>query len=434
MGYIGRKTGVLLKMKQKEKKEEGFVQEKTKMKPINKKKLLQKMLVSVCLAVVFGVVASVSFVFVTPWIQTLHTTKPTSKIDLDGNQQKDSTVNLPGITDISQNPTSGIKIEDLQRLSYNLFTIGGNSNGGIVTVRGTGESSVKDEQSSFDMDDTSGIIIAKSETEILILAQHGTVRSGGSYHVLFSSGENVSASVKGYDSKTNIAILSVPLKEVSSNTQKSIRVIELGNTKAIARGKYAIAVGNPLGDNYSVQVGIIEATNFSVSYVDGVISLLSTNLLAKTKSGGFLIDDESRLIGIITHDADNAKEANTIQAMAISDVTPILNRMVNSQKIPYIGVRISTITERIAKENDMPEGVYVESVILDSPAMSTAIQKGDIIQEVGKNPVKTARQFHEIMSSYEAGSTISVSLKRYSSTGYKTVLCYVTLGTLSETK
>lgn len=433
MRYIGRKTGVLWKMEQKEHREEGFVQEKTKMKPINKKKLLQRALVSAVLAVVFGVIASGTFVFVTPWIQSMRDSKPANRIDLTGDDQKDGSVNIPSISDLSKNPATGVKLEDMQRLSYNLFTIGGNSNGGIVTVRGTGESAVKDEQSSFESDDTSGIIIAKTETEILILAQHGTVRSGGSYRVIFSSGETIAAKVKGYDSKTNIAILSVPLKEIGTNTQKSILVVDLGNTKAIARGRYVIAVGNPLGDNYSVQVGIIEATNFSVSYVDGVISLLSTNLLAKSKSGGFLIDDAGKLLGVITHDGDNAKEANKIQAMAISDLAPILDRIVNSQKIPYMGIRISTVTERIAKENDMPEGVYVESVILDSPAMATAIQKGDIIQEVGKNPVKTARQFHETISSYDAGSTVSISLKRYSSTGYKTVLCYVTLGTLSET-
>ena len=433
MGYIGRKTGVLLKMEQKENREDGFVQEKIKMKPLNKKKLLQKLLVSACMAVVFGVVASCTFVFITPWIQTIRNSKPESRIDLTKDDQNDSTVAIPNISDLSKNPTTGVKLEDMQRLSYNLFTIGGNVNGGIVTIRGTGESAVKDEQSSFESDDTSGIIIAKSETEILILAQHGTVRYGGSYRVIFSSGEAVSSTVKGYDSKTSIAILSVHLKEIGTNTLKSILVVDLGSTKAIARGKYAIAVGNPLGDNYSVQVGIIEATNFNASYVDGVISLLSTNLLARAKSGGFLIDDEGKLLGIITHDGDNAKEANKIQAMAISDLAPILDRMVNMQKIPYMGVRISTVTEKIAKENDMPEGVYVESVILDSPAMATAIQKGDIIQEVGKNPVKTARQFHETISSYDAGSTISISLKRYSSTGYKTVLCYVTLGSLSET-
>lgn len=421
-------------MEQKEKKEDGFIYEKTKIKPINKKKMMQKMMVSSIAAIVFGLIASCIFVFVTPWMQSLRNSKSNTRIDLNDNQRSDSSIKSSTNIDPSALLSAGFKIEDLQRVSYNLFSVGGNANGGLVTIKGTGESAIKEEPSSFETDDTSGIIIAKSDKEILILAQHNTVRQGGTYRVIFSNGESADASVKGFDSKTNLGVLSVPLKALEANTQKTAKVIELGNTKAITRGRCAIAVGNPLGDNYSVKVGIIEATNFNVSYVDGVISLLSTNLLANSKAGGFLLDDNGKLIGIITHDADNAKEANLIQAMGVSDIAATLGRLANGQKIPYMGIRISTVTSRIAKENDMPEGVYVESVILDSPAMSTAIQKGDIIQEVGKNLVKNAGQFQEIISSYEAGSSLSISLKRYSSTGYKTVLCYVTLNTLTETK
>lgn len=423
-------------MDKKDNLDNQFIVETRKIKPINKRKWRQKLLVTASAALLFGVIASAVFVLFTPLLKGWIETEEVREVDLGPIADKPDTniggAILPELPGVTSSP--GMKMEDLQKINYQLYSVGTEANKSIVTIRGTRESTVKEEPSSFDADETCGIIISITEKEIFILAQQSTVKIGGEYRVLFQTGDATPCVIKGYDSKTGLAVLSVMISQTTTGVQKSIASVQMGSSKAISMGKYIIAVGSPLGNVSSVQVGTINSTSFVSSYVDGVFTLLSTNLVSKSKGSGFLLDEQGRLIGIITHDGDIVKEVNLIQALAISDVTANLERLANGKNVPYFGVRVSTVTERIAKENDLPEGVYVESVILDSPAMATAIQKGDIIQEVGKNSVKSAKQFQQVLSTYEIGSTLSISLKRYSSTGYKTVLCYVTLASLMELK
>lgn len=423
-------------MEKKENFDDQFIVETRKIKPINKRKWAQKLLVTASAALLFGVIASTIFVLFTPLLKSWTKTEAIKEIDLapitDKAEVNNGDVTIPGVP--GANTSQELQIEDLQKIEYHLYSIGADANKNIVTIRGTGESTIKEEPSSFDADETCGIIISITEKEILILAQQNTVKVGGQYRVYFQLGDAVPCEVKGYDSKTGLAVVSVLISQTTNGIQKSIAAVQMGTSKAISRGKYVIAVGNPLGNMSSVQVGIINSTSFVSSYVDGVITLLSTNLISQSKGSGFFLDEDGRLIGIITHDGDEAKETNFIKALGISDVTTNLERLANGKNIPYFGIRVSTVTEKIARENELPEGVYVESVILDSPAMATAIQKGDIIQEVGKNSVKTAKQLQQVLSNYEIGANLSISLKRFSPTGYKTVLCYVTLTSLMELK
>lgn len=423
-------------MVKKDNLEDQFMVETRKIKPINKRKWAQKLLVTASAALLFGVIASVVLVLFTPILKNWIKTEETRGVELDPVADRPDNnlggVTVPGV--IGETISSGVKIEDLQKINYHLYSIGTLANKSIVTIRGTGESATKEEPSSFDADETCGIIISITDKEILILAQQSTVKVGGEYRVLFQIGDATPCVIKGYDSKTGLAVVSVMISQTTNGVQKSITAAQMGSSKAISMGKYVIAVGNPLGNISSVEVGMVNSTSFVSSYVDGVVALLSTNMVSKSKGSGFLLDEQGRLIGIITHDGDETKETNLIQALGISDVTANLERLANGKNVPYLGIKVSTVTERIAKENELPEGVYVESVILDSPAMATAIQKGDIIQEVGKNSVKSAKQLQQVLSTYEIGSTLSISLKRYSPTGYKTVLCYVTLTSLMELK
>lgn len=411
-----------------------IIKERIKTKPINKRRLLQRILVTAIVAVSFGIISSVVIVLAVPAIsEQVYPTKE-KKIEIDTPEESinftssflnpsDGTGTLPSIGDISTN--------DMQKFYYDLFNVGIEARSSLVQISGGKKRGTFVDSDTFDIIPISGIIISKDDNEVTVLCEQNILWEGIDAKVTFNDGTKVSAVVQGFDEKTGLSVLRIRTSIIPQETRAGIEAVKFGTSRALSLGKIVVAVGTPLEKADSVLVGHVTLSTEVVAYVDGQCDVLETNMVAKDEGGGFFLDADGNLIGIITHDNDVDGETHTLAAIGISDITLLVEKLANGEDIPYIGIRAQTIDKEIANQKNLPQGVYVTSVVSDSPAMKAGIQKGDVIIKFGKTELTSARQFMQILETYKPGDAVSFNVKRYSSTGYKSADSYVTIATKS---
>ena len=118
----------------------------------------------------------------------------------------------------------------------------------------------------------------------------------------------------------------------------------------------------------------------------------------------------------------------TVTAYGISDLKSMIECLSNGETVPYLGITGVSVTEEIASEQGMPQGVYVQKVDADSPAMAAGIQSGDVITEVDKAKVTTLSAYHAALMKRKTGDSIRVKGMRKGTDGYVDVQYNVTVG------
>ena len=111
----------------------------------------------------------------------------------------------------------------------------------------------------------SGIIVAKSDTELLIATNNHVVEGASDLKVTFVDNKDVSAAVKGTDSATDLAIVAVQLSDIPADTMSQIKVATMGDSDQIKVGQQVVAIGNALGYGQSVTVGYVSALDREIT-------------------------------------------------------------------------------------------------------------------------------------------------------------------------
>lgn len=116
--------------------------------------------------------------------------------------------------------------------------------------------------------------------------------------------------------------------------------------------------------------GNITSSAYSISTIDANYDIFTTDIVGSKNGSGALINLNGEVIGIVTQGYSSEGDQNTLTAISISKLKPLIEMLSNNKDIPYIGLEITTVTNTIAKENDIPKGVYIKDVKMDSPAMA----------------------------------------------------------------
>ena len=206
---------------------------------------------------------------------------------------------------------------------------GREANKSIVTVTG-----VKSDTDWFNnpyesRGQSSGIIVAENGRELLILTERKAITDVQEIYVTFVNDTTVEAAMKMYDGNTGIAILSVPLTGIEESTRSAISTAVLGNSITMAQGTIVIAVGSPLGTNYSVLAGNITSTNNSISTLDSNYTVFTTNIVGSSSGSGALINVDGEVVGLVMQDYSNAEDENTLTAISISELKTIIEMLSN---------------------------------------------------------------------------------------------------------
>ena len=422
-----------------------FIREQTKAKPLNKKKLIHRLgTAALCgivfaLAVVIVILAFSSLIVKVygdklsgqnnpPELLSNNVTEESSSTEASSTTTPEPVVpeNTPEVTIIEKDWT----LDDYQTLQSQLYTIGGQANISIVTIT----SVVTDTDwfnSSYETEGTeSGVIIAETNTQIQILTQRKRISNASKIYVTFIDDKIAEAELLKYDGNTGIAILSVDKDQLEKSTMASIGVAVMGTSSTVLRGTITIALGSPLGTSYSILTGNITSTTNQITTTDGNYSVFTTDIVGSKNDSGILINTSGEIIGFIMQDYSTSQAENTLTAAHISELKPVIEMLLSEEDIPYLGLQVSTVTEKIAKANDLPTGVYVKSVLMDSPAMAAGIQSGDVIVAIDGEQISTEDAYQRKILSLQPGESYKIELKRQGAQGYRDVSCEVTAGIL----
>ena len=285
----------------------------------------------------------------------------------------------------------------------------------------------------------SGIIIGMSEDTLLVVTNYHVVEGAKEVAVGFIDSEYVTATVKGYDSDADLAVLSISLEDMEQSTIDSIKVAVLGDSEELLVGEQAIAIGNAMGYGQSVTVGYVSALNREVQLTDKTMTLLQTDAAINPgNSGGALLNSKGEVIGINTVKYSDTSVEGMGYAIPISTATPIINDLMNQEVIEekdkaFLGVGGDSVTEEYNERFGMPIGAYVSKVSDNSPAEKAGIYAGDIITKIGDYDIESWEDLQNAIEQYKGGESAVIIVQRSDSRGkYKEKELEVTFGYRSE--
>jgi serine protease Do len=422
-------------------KEFSFIKEKIKDKPLNKKRIVLKSLMCILMAVVFGAIASFTFVLTMPYFEDkLQKEEEPGKVSIPKDEttiQETESANAQVTeeavpTEIVEPPVVvpefEIELDDLKALYMKLSNVSKDAAKCLVTVTGVTSDVDWFNDTLENKGQASGIIVANNGQELIMLTNYGIISDAEKITVTFVDGSTVEASAGKYDVNTQLAIVSVPLDRIAEATMNSITVAKLGNSYASRKGDVVISIGSPLGYSDSVTYGMLTSTSKTVTTIDANYRILTTDAVGSVSASGALLNLDGEVIGYIAPTYSPDRSLGVIIALAISDLKADIEKLSCNEDVVYFGIKGSDVTTEIAKQKSIPTGVYVVETVLDSPAMNAGIQNGDIITMLGDKEIKTAKDLQSELAKYQANQVVPVVVKRQGIDEYKDINFVVTLG------
>lgn len=284
----------------------------------------------------------------------------------------------------------------------------------------------------------SGIIVGKTDDELLIVSNNHVVESADTLTVTFIDGSEAQAQVKGLDSDMDLAVIAVSLNDLSDDTKNAITVATLGSSDDLKLGEPVIAIGNALGYGQSVTNGIVSALNREITLENGSTgTFIQTNAAINPgNSGGALLNMNGEVIGINSNKIGGTAVEGMGYAIPITSASPIIADLMERQtrnkvaedEVGYIGISLQEVTSQISQMYNMPEGIYVVSVEEGSAAANAGIMKGDIITKFDGSSISSYSDLQKTLQYYAAGDSVTVTVQRPQNGEYVSVELNLTLG------
>ena len=285
----------------------------------------------------------------------------------------------------------------------------------------------------------SGIIVGKTDTELLVVTNNHVIADTDSLEVEFNDGTKAAASVKGGDSDNDVAVVAIKLSDLSEDTLSKISIANIGNSDDLKVGQGVVAIGNALGYGQSVTVGYVSALNREVKTEGGTSrNLLQTDAAINPgNSGGALLNMQGEVIGINSakySDTDVEGMGYAIPITAVKELIAELSSketrtVVAAENQGYLGIQGKDIDEEMAKAYDMPQGIYVYKVVEGGAAASSDLKAKDIITKFDGQSVRSMESLKNMLTYYESGKTVDLTVQRLDESGnYVEKTVTITLG------
>lgn len=267
----------------------------------------------------------------------------------------------------------------------------------------------------------SGIIVAQSDTELLIATNNHVVSGATDLEVTFVDDNSVAAAIKGTDSATDLAIIAVQLSDIPADTMNKIQVASLGDSDQLKVGQQVVAIGNALGYGQSVTVGYISAKDRKITDENGVehTYLQTDAAINPGNSGGALLDLNGNVIGINAAKTASTEVEGMGFAIPISDARDILDNLMTKQtRIAvdkdaqgYLGIRVTNIDAATSQAYGMPIGVYVYQIMDGGAAANSDLKEKDIITKFDGQSITTMEELTDMLTYYESGSQVTLTVQ-----------------------
>ena len=293
----------------------------------------------------------------------------------------------------------------------------------------------------------SGIIVGKNDDELLIATNYHVVEGADTLSVAFTDGNAVEASVKGFDEERDLAVVSVSLDDVEDDPMDAISIANIGSSDDLKVGEQVVAIGNALGYGQSVTTGIVSAknrrmdsdnntvTDGSDDSSDGVNLIQTDAAINPGNSGGALLNMEGEVVGINSAKLASTEVEGMGYAIAISDVTDILQNLMNEtsrdklddSEHGVLGIEGSSVSSEAVQMYGIPAGVFVKKVTEGGAADKAGLKANSVITEFNGKAVSSTDQLIEYLSYYEPDEEVELTVQVPHGTSYKEETVKVTL-------
>lgn len=398
-----------------------FLQETIKDENGGHKKLRNIIFKYAGLGLIFGFAACIGFCALKPWAEEKFSSNP-QKITIPEEEEKETEDEGE---EESQTPQT-LTIEDYREMNRALINIGNTVNRSMVEITAKGSSKESGEDSGESK--AAGVLFEDNGTELLILGSSKVLGGGANITVKLVDGKTYPASLKKRDENLGIAVFAIAKSAVPESAWNQIQIATLGSSSSMLKGETVLAMGSPFGYYGGMGVGIVASTGNKVMKYDGEYDLLCTDISASKSGTGILADIDGQIVGIIDQTLLDEEEQGQIIAYGISDLKKAVEFLSNNKSVPYIGILSVTVTEELAESKGMPQGIYVQEVAADSPAMKAGIQSGDVITSIGKTSISTLSGYTNALMDLESGKEVKVEGKRQGNGGYVDIDFTVSIG------
>lgn len=288
----------------------------------------------------------------------------------------------------------------------------------------------------------SGIIVGKNDESLLIATNYHVIQGADTVSVTCIDGEVYEAIVNGYDADKDLAVVSVALSDISKDTMEQIEVATVGSSDDLRVGEQVVAIGNALGYGQSVTTGIVSAKNRKLDdsgqadeNSDGVNLIQTDAAINPGNSGGALLNMEGEVVGINSAKLASTEVEGMGYAIAISDVTDILQNLMNEtsrdklddSEHGVLGIKGSSVSSEAVQMYGIPAGVFVKEVTEGGAADKAGLKANSVITEFNGKTVSSINQLIEYLSYYEPDEEVELTVQVPHGTSYKEETVKVTL-------
>ncbi len=254
----------------------------------------------------------------------------------------------------------------------------------------------------------SGIILRQDG---YIVTNNHVIDGAAEITVTTIAGQSIEATVVGKDSRTDLAVLKI-------KSDSPLPFAELGDSSQIRVGEMALAIGNPLRDELAgtLTVGYISAINRSMLIDGKQMTMIQTDAAINPgNSGGALLNMKGQVIGINTAKSTGYDVEGLGFAIPANEARPIIESIIKHGYVTgrvVIGVQGQSVTEAIAKANNLPVGVYIKGIVAGSAAEKAGLRTGDVILACDNQKVTTIDEINKIRDTHKVGDAMSIRVDR----------------------
>lgn len=257
----------------------------------------------------------------------------------------------------------------------------------------------QDDPSDETVEQGSGSGIILSDDGYIVTNQH-VIDGASEVSVILNTGEEFDAKIIGQDTKTDLAVLKI-------DSDKQLTVATLGDSNAVEVGELAVAIGNPMGQEFagSVTAGIISAVNRTMTIDNRTYNLLQTDAAINSgNSGGALINQYGEVIGINSIKLSSTGVEGMNFAIAISEAKPIIDNLKENGYVirPYVGIGLS----------ETRYGLFISQVDKNSGAEKAGLKEGDMILAIEGQEVSSTEEINKIRDTKKPGDTLKFKVSR----------------------
>ena len=283
----------------------------------------------------------------------------------------------------------------------------------------------------------SGIIVGKSDTELLIVTNYHVVEDASELTVQFINDVSVDASVKGVSERKDIAVISIKLTDIDTDTLNTIKIATMGNSDDLKVGNGVIAIGNALGYGQSVTTGIVSALNRKVTIDDYTNKMIQIDAAINGgNSGGALLNSKGEVVGINSakYSSNGGNGEASVEGMGfaipISDVNELITDLINGEEISEgatLGIEGYMTNQGYGISYNVPTGFYIAGITSGSAADKAGLEIGNIITEIEGEKVESVSDIQNVLYDKKTGDEVTLKISYVSGREYQEKEVKVTL-------